>query len=75
MRKKYKKKGKLKKFKGKLKKFYYFLYKALNLAEIVMAIIWIVFIVQDCMNGIYNVFDIAFVSIVILLFILKHIRW
>ena len=68
MRNKYKKKG-------KLKKFYYFLYKALNLAEIVMAIIWIVFIVQDCMNDIYNPFDIAFVSIVILLFVLKHIRW
>lgn len=68
MRNKYKKKG-------KLKKFYYFLYKTLNLAEIVMAIIWIVFIVQDCMNDIYNPFDIAFVSIVISLLILKHIRW
>lgn len=68
MRNKYKKKG-------KLKKFYYFLYKALNLAEIILAFIWIVFIVQDCINDIYNPFDIAFVSIVILLFILKHIRW
>ena len=68
MRKKYKKKG-------KLKKFYYYLYKTLNLAEIILAFIWIVFIVRDCMNGIYNVFDIAFVSIVILLFVLKHIRW
>ena len=68
MRNKYKKKG-------KLKKFYYFLYKALNLAEIILAFIWIAFIVQDCMNDIYNPFDIAFVSIVILLFILKHIRW
>lgn len=61
--------------KSKFKKFYYYLYKALNLAEIILAFIWIVFIVQDCMNGIYNVFDIAFVSIVMLLFILKYIRW
>ena len=68
MRKKYKKKG-------KLKKFYYYLYKTLSLVEIILAFIWIVFIVQDCMNGIYNPFNIAFVSIVILLFILKHIRW
>ena len=68
MRKKYKKKG-------KLKKFYYFLYKALNLAEIFMAIIWIVFIVQDCMNGIYNAFDIVFVSVVLMQVVLKYIRW
>lgn len=68
MRKKYKKKG-------KLKKFYYFLYKALNLAEIFMAIIWIVFIVQDCMNGIYNAFDIVFVSVVLMQVVLKHIWW
>lgn len=67
MRNKYKKKDNLKKF--------YYLYKVLNLAEIIMAVIWIVKIIRDCNNGIYNGFDIAFVSIVILLFILKHIRW
>lgn len=61
--------------KSKLKKFYYYLYKALNLAEIIMAVIWIVMIIRDCNNGIYNGFDIAFVSVVIMQAVLKHIRW
>lgn len=59
----------------KFKKFYYYLYKFLNLAEIVLAFIWIVKIIRDCNNGIYNGFDIAFVSVVLMQVVLKHIRW
>ena len=47
--KNYKRKSKFKKF------YYYYLYKFLNLAEIIMAVIWIVFIVRDCICKCCNI--------------------
>lgn len=50
-------------------------YKFLGILEILLCIIWIFIIVKDCINDIYNWFDILFVSVAFLHSILKYIRW